>query len=122
MDTNTPKGCQAHQAHRDTRYNITAQISAIVFLLTLIWGGGTTYQRLVSLETWKDNLSNHIVTDKDLRSHTVEERAKTDQQVKDLEHQVRVERQFSRSLCNQLRTLQDKLSLPASTDCRRTTE
>ena len=92
---------------------------AIVAILSLIWAAGITYQRIIYIETWRDQVKDHMVT----ASQLAEVRADYETKMKALEvkfeNEIRIERAFTRSLCVALSHTQQAAKIPITNDCAR---
>lgn len=92
---------------------------AVVAILTLIWAAGITYQRIISLEAWRDQVQGHIVTPAQLESQKTDYDTKMKAMEMKFENEIRIERAFSRSLCVALTHTQQAAKIPVTNDCAR---
>ena len=100
-----------------------ATILSIAFaFFSIIWAGGTAYQRLVYLESWKIQHESEIQTrasKSDLSELTSRMEAEMQMMNQHLEAELQMERAFSRSLCVALSHTQTAAGQPVTNDCAR---
>jgi len=100
-----------------------ATVLSIAFaFFSLIWAGGTAYQRLVYLESWRHSHESEVMTrasKSDLVELTSRMEAELAMVTQHLEAEVQMERAFSRSLCVALSHTQTAANVPVTNDCAR---
>ena len=92
---------------------------AIVAILSLIWAAGITYQRIIYIETWRDQVKDNMVTPAQLAEVRADYETKMRALEVKFENEIRIERAFSRSLCVALSHTQQAAKIPVTNDCAR---
>lgn len=96
-----------------------AYATIVVTLLTIIWGGGAAYQRLVALESWKSQIQGTIYTQEQSERDKAIAESQRELLRKDIKGEVNSLRLFNRSLCFAVSNLQRNDNLPVTNDCDR---
>ena len=100
-----------------------ATVLSLAFaFFSIIWAGGTAYQRLVYLESWKHSHESEVLSrasKSDLSELTARMEAEMQMINQHLEAELAMERAFSRSLCVALSHTQTAAGQPVTNDCAR---
>lgn len=115
---------------RIPKHSISTQFSILFAVMGIIWATGAAYQRLVVVESWKGSIEDRVVEVKELQRVQQELIGKINQleskievllvsERSKVEHEIKTERAFTRSLCVALSHTQEQVNIPVTNDCDR---
>jgi hypothetical protein len=100
-------------------FPLGAQITAAIFVLSVIWGAAIAYAELRALNEWRDATQGNRFTASD--SEVMQEQIRTEIELlrREMLNMESANRAFIRSNCFALKNLQANAGLPLTNDCER---
>ena len=99
--------------------SVLSTFPAVIAILSFIWAAGITYQRIVYIETWRDQVKDQMVTEAAFKEMQTNYAAQLKALEVKFENEIKLERAFSRSLCVALSHTQQAAKIPVTNDCAR---